>query len=310
MLDLAYVGNHALKLVMLGDYNQARPPLPGEIANDTLDARRPVQGFGTISMVLPAAFSTYHSLQIKTEHRSARNLNLLNSFTWSKGIDNASQVLEEPNGSTGTPQNINNVNADKALSGYNVPLQNTTSAVWNLPIGRGQKWGQALPGFADAILGGWQINGINTMRSGRAVNIRYNTSGPTPVTAGLATFLGGVNLRPNLLGDPMAPEDVRSIDNYFNRANIVNPPATSPFGNAGRNLVRGYPYYQLNLGVQKRFRLPIRENAALHIRGEAFNLFNKTNFGAPNGDRGSGSFGTIRTTYPARQLQVALRITF
>jgi hypothetical protein len=310
LLDIAYVGNHALKLVMLGDYNQARPPVAGEIANDTLNARRPVQGFGTISEVLPAAFSTYHSLQIKAEHRSTKNLNLLNSFTWSKGIDNASQVLEEPNGSTGTPQDIHNVNNDKALSGYNVPLLNTTSAVWNLPVGRGKRWGRGLPGALDAMIGGWQLNGINTMRSGRSVNIRYNISGPTPVTAGLATFIGGVNLRPNLLGDPLAPEDARSIDNFFNKANIVNPPATSPFGNMGRNLVRGYPYYQLNLGVQKRFRLPFRENTAAHLRGEAFNLFNRTNFGAPNGDRGSGAFGTIRSTYPARQLQLALRLTF
>ena len=63
----------------------------------------------------------------------------------------------------------------------------------------------------------------------------------------------GVTLRPNLPGDPLAPEDVRSIDNYFNRANVAAPPATAPFGNAGRNIVR-YPFYQLNLGLQKRFR--------------------------------------------------------
>src|SRR5205814_1682033 len=81
----------------------------------TLNDRRPYQAFGTISTVLPAGFSTYHSLQVKVEHRATRSLNLLNAFTWSKAIDNASQVLEEPNGSTGTPQNIHNVNADKGI---------------------------------------------------------------------------------------------------------------------------------------------------------------------------------------------------
>jgi hypothetical protein len=278
--------------------------------NATLDDRRPYQGFGTISTVLPAGFSTYHSLQVKVEHRASSSLNLLNSFTWSKGIDNASQVLEEPSGSTGTPQDIHNVNADKGISGYDVPVLNVTSAVWNLPFGKGRRFAGHLPGPLENILGGWQISGINTMHSGRTVNFRYVTSGPTPVTAGLPTYLGGVTLRPNLLGDPMAPENLRSIDNYFNKANVVAPPATAPFGNAGRNIVRGYPFYQLNLGLQKKFRLPFRERTSLQFRAEAFNLLNKTNFGAPNSDRSSGSFGTIRSTYAARQVQGSIKIVF
>ena len=106
------------------------------------------------------------------------------------------------------------------------------------------------------------------------------------------------------------PEAERSIDNYFNRANIVLPPATAPFGNAGRNIARGYAYYQLSGGVQKEVRLPYRERLTLQIRAEAFNVLNKTNFGAPNGDRSSGAFATIRSASPARQLQFALRLAF
>lgn len=310
LAEISYAGNHAIKLILLADLNQARPPLPGENVNATLNLRRPYQGYGTISTLLPAGFSTYHSLQVKVERRAARSLNLLNSFTWSKAIDNASQVLEEPNGSTGTPQDIHNVNNDKGISGYDVPLMNVTSAVWNLPVGKGRKWGKNLSGVLDKLLGGWQMSGINTMRSGRTSNFRYVTSGPTPVTAGLPTYLGGVTLRPNLLGDPMAPEEERSIDNYFNRANVVMPPATAPFGNAGRNIVRGYPYYQLNLRLQKRFPLPFRERMSAQFQAEAFNLLNKTNFGAPNADRSSGSFGQIRSAFPARQIQFALRVTF
>jgi hypothetical protein len=303
LLDVAYVGNHSLKLVMLADLNQARPPLPSEDANATLDERRPIAGFGTISMVLPAGLSNYHSLQTKVEHRASKSLNVLNSFTWSKAIDNASQVLEEPSGSTGTPQDIHNLAADRGISGYNVPFLNTTSAVWTLP-------GARLPRMLKAAFGGWQMSAINTMRSGRTVNMRYNTSGPTPVTAGLPTFLGGVTLRPNALGDPLAPPETRSIDNYFNRANVVLPAATQPFGSAGRNIVRGYAYYNLNLGLQKKFALPFRDRMSLQFRAEAFNLLNKTNFGAPTGDRSSGSFGLIRSAYAARQIQVAAKITF
>lgn len=310
VLELGYVGNHSVKMAMLADYNQARPPLPGENVNATLDARRPIQGFGTISVVLPAAFSNYHSLQAKVEHRFSKGVYLLNSFTWSKAIDNATQVLEDANGSTGTPQNIYNLSADRGLSSYDQPFINITSAVWQIPVGRGRAFANRLPALADAVLGGWQINAINTARSGRPINLRYATSGPTPVTAGLATFLGGVALRPNLLGDLNLPEGESTIDRYFNTQNVVIPPATQPFGTAGRNTLRSYAFYQLDLGLQKNFRIPIRESARVEFRAEAFNLLNKTNFGAANGDRSSGAFGTVRSTYAARQIQLALKLLF
>jgi Carboxypeptidase regulatory-like domain/TonB dependent receptor-like, beta-barrel len=310
VVDAAYVGNHGVKLAMLADINQARPPVAGEDANATLAARRPIQGFGTISSVLPQAFSNYHAFQGKVEYRRGASVNILNSFTWSKAIDNVSQVLEEPNGSTGTPQNVYDIANDRGLSAYDVPLLNVTSFVWNVPVGEGQRFGKRLPAILNGILGGWQLSGIHTMRSGRTVNLRYNTSGPTPVTSGLPTFLGGVALRPNLTGDPLAPESERSIDNYFNRNNITLPTATQPFGTAGRNVARGYPFYQLDLGVQKRFGLPVGHGTALEIRAEGFNVLNKTNFGAPNGDRSSGAFGTIRSTFVARQLQFAAKLLF
>jgi hypothetical protein len=160
------------------------------------------------------------------------------------------------------------------------------------------------------VLGGWQLSGIYTMRSGRAVNLRYNTSGPTAVSSGLPSFLGGVALRPNIVGDPMTPEADRSIDNYFNRETVLLPPATAPFGNAGRNIVRGYPYYQLDMGVQKRFPLGFRDGGWVEIRAEGFNILNRTNFGSPNGDRSSNAFGTIRSTFPARQMQLAVKVSF
>jgi hypothetical protein len=310
VIDLAYVGNKGDDLALLADYNQARPPLPGEDPNSTLQARRPIQGFETISVVLPEARSDYRALQARLEYRAAASLNLLNSFTWSRARDTVSQVLEEPGGSTGTPQNIHDIDADFGTSGYDVPLLNVTSFVWQLPIGRGQRFGASLPAVLEGILGGWQLSGIHTMRSGRTVNLTYATSGPTPVTSGLPTFLGGVRLRPNVTGDPLTPDSERSIDNYFNRANVTLPPATAPFGNSPRNSVRGYPFYQLDLRVQKRFPLPMRDGGSIEIQVEGFNVLNKTNFGAPNGDRSSNAFGTIRSTFPARQLQLAAKIVF
>src|SRR5215475_3240990 len=72
LLDVAYVGNHAIKLVMLVDLNQARPNNPGESL--LVNARRPISGFRSISTVLPAAFSNYNALQVKFERRFSKGL--------------------------------------------------------------------------------------------------------------------------------------------------------------------------------------------------------------------------------------------
>lgn len=308
VVDLGYVGNTAKNLSLLADFNQARPPLPGEDPNATLAARRPIQGFGTISAVLPDARSDYRGLQTRVEYRGG-GLNLLNSFTWSHARDTVSQVLEEPNGSSGTPQNVYDVDADFSTSAYDVPLLNTTSVVWSLPFGRGRKYGNDIPALVDGFIGGWQLSGIFTMRSGRTVNLVYNTSGPTPVTSGLPTFLGGVRLRPNLSGDPELPADERTIDRYFDTSLVTLPVATAPFGDAPRNAVRGPAFYQLDMRVQKRFPLS-SSGVAIEFQFEGFNVLNRTNFGAPNGDRSSNAFGTIRSTFAARQLQLAAKVIF
>ncbi len=325
LLDVAYVGNHALKLLLLADYNQARPLTTAELAlpaanRPSLDARRPIAGFRSISATLPAAYSNYHALQVKFERRFSKGLYLLNSFTWSKAIDNASQVLEEPGGNTGTPQNVYNIAADRGIGAYDQPFNNTTSFVFELPFGKGRALLSDAPYAVDAVLGGWALTGINTMTSGQAINFRY---APAPVTANLPSFIGGVALRPNLVGNPLLPSGDRTIDRWFNTEAIRLPTQDQPFGNAGRNIGRGPSFYQFDLGLQKNFALPfINEVSKMEFRAEFFNLLNKTNFGSPNSNasgivfntdgtlRTAGGFGTIRSTAPARQIQFALKLSF
>ncbi|MEP7338191.1 MAG: TonB-dependent receptor, partial [Acidobacteriota bacterium] len=325
LLDVAYVGNHAAKLILLADYNQARPLTTAELAlpaaqRPSLDARRPIQGFRSISGVLPAAYSNYHALQVKFERRFSKGIYVLNSFTWSKAIDNASQVLEEPAGNEGRPQNLYNIAADRGPGAYDQPFNNTTSFVWELPVGKGRAWLGNLPYAADALLGGWTLTGINTMTSGQTVNFRYT---PSPVTANLPSFIGGVALRPNLVGNPLLPSGDRTIDRWFNTEALRLPTQDQPFGNAGRNIGRGPAFYQFDLGLKKSFAIPvINESSRLEFRAEFFNLLNKTNFGAPSGTatgivfradgslQTAGGFGTIRSTAPARQIQFALKLSF
>lgn len=91
--------------------------------------------------------------------------------------------------------------------------------------------------------------------------------------------------------------------------NWLPSPVSRPFGNAGRNNVRGPALHYTNFGLHKEFR--VSESKQFEFRMEAFNLLNKTNFGSPNANRSSGAFGSITSlAQPAREIQFALRFAF
>lgn len=298
LLDLAYVGNHSVGLMILADTNQAVPNVLGQ--NLSIDARRPITGFTTIEQAFSAGFGSYHALQAKLEKRFASGLYFLNSFTWSKAIDNAPGHLENYNGDN-SRVNIRNRQADRGLSSYDQPFNNTTSILYELPFGKGRRFDMQNRAL-DLLAGGWGVNLINTLTSGLPVNITYSSSQQYQVSP-------LVSMRPNLIGDPITPEGQRTTRNYFNAAAFSLPDYTQPFGTAGRNIVRGYPVYNLDFGLHKNFHL-WSEASYVQFRAEAFNLLNQTNFSPPNGTFNSSSFGSITSTLPARQLQFALKLYF
>lgn len=302
VLDVAYVGNHGVKIMTLGDVNQARSQAPNE--NLALNARRPYVGFGEVEISFQGGYSYYHALQTKIEKKFSGGMYLLNSFTYSKLIDNAAGHLESANGDN-SRVNYLDPSYNKGVGSYNQPFNNTTTVVYDLPYGKGRRFGSNANSLLNAVLGGWRGTLINTMSSGLPVNLNYGPASRYSVS-GYPTY------RPNLLGDPMAPSDQRNIDNYFNKANVtipVDPLNPNPFGNAGRNTVRSFAIYQADLGLHKEFPL-WKESKKLEFRTEFFNLFNKTNFQAPNSTASSSSFGTIRSAFPARVIQMALKFVF
>jgi hypothetical protein len=317
LIDVAYVGNKGSLLPLLGDLNQARPITAAEVSQGltplaTLNARRPFQGFGNITAVVPTGFSNYNSLQVKFEHRG-RDLLLLNAFTYSKAIDNVGQVLETTNGGSPNPQDINNPQNDKGASSFDQRYNNTTSVVWTMPFGRGRRFGKDMNPVLDAVVGGWEASSTISLVSGQPLNIRYgDTQGF--LSDNQPDFLGGVALRPNYVGGNLTlPSDDprrQNLQQYLNPDAFVIPTATSPFGNLGRNVVYGFPLYQTDLALQKNFRMPINEASRLTFRAEFFNLFNKTNFTAPVVDRRNGAFGRISSTFDPRIIQLALKLYF
>jgi hypothetical protein len=285
--------------MILGDYNQARPNVPGE--NLPLLQRRPIPGFDYIQISWGGGFATYHALQTKIEKRYSAGIYLLNCFTWSKTMDNASGHLEAFNGDN-SRVNFRNIAGEKAVGAYDQPFNNTTSVVWELPYGKGRRWGGSVPGIVDGILGGWRLTGINTMTSGQPVNITYS-----PATIGQVS--GAPSYRPNYVGGDIYSAD-KNPPSYFNRAAFSLPDSSQPFGNLGRNIARTESIFNFDLGLHKEFPL-WWESGRLQFRSEFFNLFNTTNLGAPAQNVSNANFGAITSlSSPARQIQFALKLVF
>ncbi len=304
VLDLAYVGNRSNKLVILTDYNEARFNNAGE--NLTVNARRPIAGFGQVQIAQPAGFSNYNALQAKIERRFSNGLLLLNTFVWSKALDNASGHLETSGGDD-SRVSFTQRRSYKGVSGYNQPLNNTFTVVWDLPFGKGKRFGSGMPMLADLVLGGWNLSQTTTANSGLPVNLIYN-----PVSRLQIGTIG--NVRANVVGDPVLAESSRPIRELYLDRNTVqevpnnNATVANPYGNVGRNTVIAPNYFGTDMGVQKRFR--ITEGVKLEFRSEFFNIFNKTNLLAPDSNRSNQTFGLISGTFPARQVQFALKLLF
>jgi len=301
LVDVGYIGNRSRDIMVLGDYNQARPNGPTE--NATLQSRRPIQGFQDIQIAFAGGKGDYQALQAKIEKRYSNGLYLLNSLTWSRARDNASGHLEAQNGDN-SRVNYRNIEADFGRSGYDQPFNNTTSLVWEVPFGKGRRFGTDMSAVMDGILGGWRVVGINTMASGLPVNLSYTPASTFQLSSGTSP-----TLRPNVTGDPVTPNG--GATNYLDKTKVQVPTDRSqPFGNAPRNSVRGPSFRQLDLGLHKLFPLPWG-TSKLETRIEAFNLLNRTNLGAPDGNISNTTFGTITTLAgPGRQIQLGMKVSF
>jgi hypothetical protein len=292
-------------LLLFANYNQA---LPNNSAGTIqLQDRRPIPSFADITYAFNGGKSRYKALQTKFEWRFGADLTLLSSLTISQTKDNGAQSLENSNGNNPSPQDFRNLGADFGLSNYHQPYNSTTSFVWALPFGHGRRWVSDASPVMEALIGGWEVSGINSVFAGEPVTFIYNP-GATFIVSGIAQdFRGANNYRPNVTCDPMASGSDRTINNWFNKSCVVIPTDPSqPFGNAARNSVRGPNFWQFDFAASKRFALV--GPAQFEFRFEAFNLLNHTNFRAPNGNRSAGGFGTITSTYDPRQLQLGFKL--
>jgi hypothetical protein len=292
LIDVAYVGNHGLKLEGFLNANQKNP---------SLGFARPFANWPTdITAAVNSFYSNYNALQVRYEQRMVGGLTLLNSFSWSHSLDNASASLE---GNTPSPQDANNLRADYAQSDYNLPIANVTSIIYELPFGRGRKFMNSANGVVDSVLGGWQVSGINTAQAGTPFNVVYGPNGSQAVSPLIsATYRGANEYRPYRVPGQSITQGRSNraagtgYVNYINQAAFILPPikdgsgnVLSPFGNSSRNPGRSPAFYQTDLAVNKKFSTPI-ESLKVEFRSEFYNIFNHTNLYLPGGI--SGTQGT------------------
>ena len=308
LVDVAYVGNRSRDLAMIGNYNQAAVN-NGAGAIPLAQRQRPIPQYGDITYIFNGGKAQYQGLQAKYEWRMGNAVRMLNSLTLSQAKDNSSQSLEFASGASPAPQDINNLEAEWGTGAYHQPYNNTTSLIWTLPFGRGQRWGGAMPAALDVLLGGWQLSGVNTVTPGEQVTFTYSPATAFIVSGIRDTWRGANNYRPNVTCDPMAQAIERSITNWFNKACVSVPTDPSqPFGNAGRNTVRGPGYWAFDLAAVKEVSLS--SSVKIELRVEAYNLFNRVNFTPPNANRSLASFGTITGTYDPRQVQLGAKVSW
>lgn len=280
--ELGYVGSKGTDLQGVRGINVPLPG-PGEV-----QPRRPYPDFGYIQWNEQSASSIYHSMQFKVERRFVHGLSLLSAFTWSKSIDHDSTDADgyyDPY----------HPNLNRGVSDFDLPLNFTLGAVYNLPVFQGPK------GVTHALLGGWTLAPIITLHSGFPFT---PAAFGDPSNTGTSTWADVVAGCDPHLSNP-------TPQRWFNTACFAPPPGPPVYrrGDAGRNILRGDGYRDFDLGLYKEFPI-FSEQRRLQIRLEGFNVFNQTSFALPDATVNDPGYGRVFGSSPGRILQLAAKFIF
>jgi Carboxypeptidase regulatory-like domain/TonB dependent receptor-like, beta-barrel len=299
VLEIAYVGSKGTKLLNARDINQ---PQPSVLPPGLPFVPRPNPQFDDVDLLESRANSSYNSLQACFRQRLTNGLAALVSYTWSKSIDDASNFFSS-SGDPNFPQNSYDARAERGRSNFDVRHRLSASYSYDLPFGKGRRH-LANSGWVSALMGGWQTFGIVNWQTGRPFTVALLPEIDNSGTG--RSILGfGANDRPNVVGNPNLSQ--RSAQQWFNQ-NAFAFPNRGTFGNAGRNILEGPGYSNVNASLVKNATLTERLN--LQLRAEVFNLFNHPNFNLPDNFLGSPTFGQITSARDPRHIQFGVKLLF
>jgi hypothetical protein len=218
--------------------------------------------------------SNYRSLQLQYQRRLSRGLQALASYSWARSEDNASDEASANLIPGGVNQFIVDPRQDFGPSDFDIRHNFLASATYDIPVPGSNR-------AVTALLGGWGVDGIFRTRSGSPLTVI--TLAPDPLNLTTARRVDVVPDQPQWLDDPLAPGGQR-----LNPAAFAVP-SPGRQGTLGRNSLRGFPAWQLDLSLRRRFRMV--NGVSLEMRGDVFNVLNHPNFGRPDGTLSSTTFG-------------------
>jgi hypothetical protein len=247
------------------------------------DLLRPYPQFVDISILEPIGYSWYHSLQTRVEKRFSQGYTFQLAYTWSKLMEATSFL----NAADAMPYEM--------VGNLDRPHRLAMSGIWEIPVGRGRKYGSNMGGPLNFLVGGWQLNGIASHQSGAPLNF------------------GNIIFNGDLKDIPLSGSE-RNVDRWFNTEAGFER-------NSSRALawnVRGFPQRfggiradarsMVDLSLIKYFQMT--ETTRMQFRAECYNALNHANFNGPDTNPVSGSFGRVTSAADGRSWQFQLRLDF
>ncbi len=324
VFDITYVGNHSVHVLSSGlNYNQLDQKYLS--MGNALDTLVPNPFFGTITasgcglsnptvqqgqllrphpefcgineQQVPAGDGSYNALDLNYTHRVTQGLTLMASYTFSKFLDNVGGPNAWANASSNFGENIRSVYdlaAEKSVDANDITHSFVLSYVYELPVGKGKKFGSDMNGVMNAIVGGWQTTGVATFKGGFPLRINVNNQNEF-----------GLGQNANVVADYHISH--QSVNQWFNTAAFAAPDKWD-LGNAPRYFsdLRSPGYNNWDISIQKYF--PIHESVRLQFRLDMFNAFNHANFYKPDTNLASGTFGQLTGAFSPRTMQAALKL--
>ena len=272
--------------------------------------------FGTNIYISNQGASSYDGMLVSLRKRFSHNLQFDLNYTWSHSIDNGSSVVNTVTG--GLVCDLRDLRVCRGNSDFDIRHLWNANFIYELPFGRGQRFGGGVPGWANQIIGGWEVTGIFTARTGQpfsttttAFPVGFNFNSPAAYNNvnNIGALQGSIHDAAN--GTIQFFEDPSVVFNPTNpTAGVLRFPRHGEIGS--RNILRGPGFWNLDTAVLKNFKMPWAEGShVLQIRWESFNAFNHHSFGLPAIGITGTTFGTITTSASApREMQFAIRYSF
>ena len=296
LAEVAYVGSagrNLLTLTNIGTGNDEGGP-----------GSREVVGNNAVTATRYTGSSNYNAFQSKLERRFNRGLSILSTYTWAHAIDTSPGGICS-NGASARdcgPDDPTRPELERGNSDTDIRHRFTFASVYDLPLGRGRRFGSDMPRALDLVVGGFQLNNIITVQSGPVYNVTCN---------------GG---RVDLIGDPTPTSADEAQGRQLNRAAFrcaVTPvfpglAGSAHIGSLGRNIFRGQKQFYWDASVFKNIPVPaISEDFNVQVRISAYNVLNRVNRSFPNGDfNNTNDFGKDMNEQRRRQLEFSLKLIF